>query len=173
MHLNLFRQLKVRQAEFPRGLVLDLLESFPVFLAWKRVRHPTHALRNAMEKQACTVWKVKRRINKIRRSAGDIAEDLEELLVLNATELLNGSVAKHAHWLTLLQCAEWVQQQCQGAPSELENEALTTVLSGIRSWLEMRRYSDHELRKNLRATAEGDKRRDIWKHNAAHKRASV
>ena len=49
----------------------------------------------------------------------DIAKDLENLLVLNATELLNGSVEKHAHWQILQDCADWVQQQCRahGAPS--------------------------------------------------------
>ena len=67
--------------------------------------------------------------------------------MLNATELLNDSVDKHAHWLILDKCADWVQEQCRAAPSELENEALMTLLAGIRSWLQMRRYSDHELRK--------------------------
>ena len=38
----LFRQLNTRQAEFPGGLVQDLLESIPILLAWKRM-HPTHA----------------------------------------------------------------------------------------------------------------------------------
>ena len=44
-----------------------------------------------------------------------------------------------------------MQQQCRIAPSELENDALPTLLSGVRSWLQMRRQSDHELRKKAYA----------------------
>ena len=128
---QLFRQLNARQAEFPGGVVQDLLESIPILLAWKRVKHPTLALLRAMLKQACSVWNVKRTINKFRRPAGDIAEEWDALLVSKATELLNGSVDKHAHWFTLEKWVDWVQEQCGVAPSELENEALTTVLSGI------------------------------------------
>ena len=172
---QLFRQLNARQAEFPGGVVQGLLESIPILLAWKRVKLPTLALRRAMLKQACSVWIVKRTINKWKRPAGDIAEEWDALLVIKATELLSGSVDTHAHWFTLEKCVDRVQEQCGVAPSELENEALTTLLSGIHSWLQVRSYSDRELRKkkSLRATAEGDKRRDLRKHNAAHKRASV
>ena len=98
---QLFRQLNARQAEFPGGVVQYLLESIPILLAWKRVKHPTLALLRAMLKQACSVWNVKRTINKLRRPAGDIAEEWGALLVSKATELLNGSVDKHAHWFTL------------------------------------------------------------------------
>ena len=38
---QLFRQLNARQAEFPGGVVQDLLESIPILLAWKEpcIRH--------------------------------------------------------------------------------------------------------------------------------------
>ena len=75
-----------------------------------------------------------------KRRPSDIAAYLEKTLVLEATELLNASVQKHAHWLILEDCADWVQQQCAAAPGELENEALTAVLSGIHSWLEKSRH---------------------------------
>ena len=67
--------------------------------------------------------------------------------MLNATELLNGSVEKHARWQILQDCADWAQQQCRAAPSELENESLTAVLSGIHVWLAMPRTTEWELRK--------------------------
>ena len=146
---QLFRQLNARQADFPPGVVQDFLEAIPVLLAWKRVRLPTLAQRMAMRKQACSAWKVKRTINKFWRPAGDIAEEWEALLVKKATELLNGSVDKHAHWFTLEECVDWVQTQCGVAPGELENEALTTLLVGIRTWLEAR--SVRELRKKAYA----------------------
>ena len=76
-----------------------------------------------------------------KRRPSDIAADLEKTLVLKVTELLNSSVQNYAHWLILEECTEWVQQQCTAAPGELENEALTAVLSGIHSWLEKSRHS--------------------------------
>ena len=119
-----------------------------------------------------------RTINKFKQPVGDIAEEWDALLVSKATELLNGSVDKHAHWFALEKCVDWVQEQCGITPSgsvdKHAHEALTTLLSGIHSWLQVRSYSGRELRKkSLRATTEGDKRRDLRNYNATHKRASA
>ena len=84
---NLFRQLKQRQDEFPRGLVHDLLEAMIVLRTWQIVRQPTNAQRNAMAKIASKVWKVSRRVDGTFRSYDDIAADLEQILVSNAVEL--------------------------------------------------------------------------------------
>ena len=96
-----FRQLNARQAEFPGGVVQDLLESIPILLSWTRAKHPTQAVQRVMIKQARTVGHVQRTIHKLKRPAGGIAEAWDALLVSKATELLNGSVDKHAHWFTL------------------------------------------------------------------------
>ena len=66
-----------------------------------RVKHPALALLRAVLKQACYAWNVKRSINKIRRPDGDIAEEWDSLVVSKASELLSGSVDKHAHWFAL------------------------------------------------------------------------
>ena len=42
-----------------------------------------------------------------------------------------------------------MQEQCRAAPSEPQDEALTTTLSSISSWLEMRRHSIKQLRKQV------------------------
>ena len=104
-----------------------------------------------MKKHANKVWRVPRRKNKAAGPTDDIAADLEAHLVLHATELLHGSGAQHSHKQLLRESANWVQEQCQAAPGELENEALTTILSAIRSWLAMRRYTEHEMRKAVHA----------------------
>ena len=83
--------------------------------------------------------------NKVLRPVADIAAELEGHLVSAATEILDGSVAKHAHWQLLHKSAQWVQEQCLAAPSEQGNEALTTVLAGIRSWLAHRKHSQWSL----------------------------
>ena len=144
---HLFRQLKSRQDEFPPGLVHALLEAISVLRCWQIIRHPTHAQRNAMTKIACKVRKVPRVKNGTTRSNKDIAADLQQLLIANATELLNGSVDKHTHWQLLRACTFWVQKQCRATPSLSEDEALTTTLTSINSWLEMPRHTVYELRK--------------------------
>ena len=114
---NLLRQLQHRQNEFPPGLVHDLLEAMSVLRAWQIVRQPTKTQRDAMAKTACKIWKVPRRVNGTLRSIHDIATDLENLLVSNAAELLNGSVDRHTHWQLLGACTLWMQQQCRATPS--------------------------------------------------------
>ena len=85
------------------------------------------------------------------RSYVDIAADLEKILVSNAAELLNGSVEKHTHWRLLGACTSWVQEQCRTTPSLAEDDALTTTLSSISSWLKLPRHTFYELRKKTYA----------------------
>ena len=140
---HLFRQLQSRRSEFPDVVIRDLLDSIPVLLKWKTHRKRQ---RDAMEKLS-KKWYVARRANKKKRSSVDIAQDLETNLMLEATELLNNSGEKHAHWQILTKCFTWVQEQCTKAPSEMENKALTALLSDIQSWLEMRRATHWNIRK--------------------------
>ena len=58
----------------------------------------------------------------------------------------NPPSAKLHHLQLLRECTFWVQEQCQATPSLSENDALTTTLSSINSWLEIRRHSLRELR---------------------------
>ena len=44
-----------------------------------------------------------------------------------------------------------MQQQCRATPSLSEDDALTTTLSSISSWLELRRHTFYELRKKTYA----------------------
>ena len=86
-----------------------------------------------MEKLA-SKWNVRRTVKtsdnkQCKRTPSDIAQDLEKELVLEATEILNGSDASYHHWKLLKDCTAWVQQEYTATPSEMENEALTALLS--------------------------------------------
>ena len=116
-------QLKRRQAEFPPGLVNDLLESIPVLRTWQRVQHPTHAQRKAMMKHACAIWKLAQLTDNKRKSYSEMAAELGTLLLRKSTELLNCSVDKHTHWHLLHECTKWVEQQYREAGAQMEDEA--------------------------------------------------
>lgn len=80
---DVFLQLKSYQAEFLPGLVNDLLESIPVLRTWQRGRHPADVQRDAMQKHACVIWKLRRRTtsNDCKRSSDDIAQELGGIVV--------------------------------------------------------------------------------------------
>ena len=143
---DLLRQLKSLQGTVPPGLIHDVLAGITLLVAWQSVRHPTHAVRDAMTKHACKVWRVPRKRNKVLRPHADIAAELEGHLVSAATGIVEGSVAKHVHWQLLHKSVHWVEEQCLAAPSELGTEELNTMLAGFRSWLVERKHSNRELR---------------------------
>ena len=61
---DLLRKLKNLQGAVPPGLIQDALTGIPLLAAWQSVRHPPHAVRNAMAKHASKVWRVPRRKTK-------------------------------------------------------------------------------------------------------------
>ena len=79
-------------------------------------------------RRLCNVTRMQ---NKKERTPTDMAQDLEKALVQEATELLKGSVEKHAHWKLLAESAAWVQMQCAAAPSESDQDRLFWVFRWI------------------------------------------
>ena len=117
---------------------------------------PNHKNRDDMAKQA-TKWRVRRtetvpspgteKGKQIQRKLNGIAYDLEIVLTAEAREALKGNAAMHSHWQQLYECTDWVEEQCRPTSGNIDSEALTKVLSHIRSWLEMPRHTLWELRK--------------------------
>ena len=142
---RLYRELKARRDESPRCLVRDFLETFPLLLAWNRVQRPERALRVAILKQARDVWNVRRSQKCGRRSNEDMVRLMEQQMLPAAIELLKGGAAQHAHLRILDRSSRWTEQEVQATPSELGNEALTRLLSDIRSWLDTGRRTDWKL----------------------------
>ena len=150
---QLLHQLQSRQAECPHQPNLsDLVKAISACLTWRRCSNTKS--RDALRKQA-VAWHIRTRGRQEHKQEEkqilQVANELENLLTVKATEALKGDAGQHAHWLHLCECTEWVKEQWRPMPRNLENEALSQVLSDIRSWLEMPRYTHHELRKNQHA----------------------
>ena len=92
-------------------------------------------------------WNVTQTAGRKKRSPSEVAKEIEESMLKKGTQMHENPPSAKLHHLQLLrECTFWVQEQCQATPSLSENDALTTTLSSINSWLEIRRHSLRELR---------------------------